>query len=96
MLGLCSKLVRVTLKLGQVVERIGPAKLARINQTHEEVAHMGTVGSLIEQGVLAVEDGLLDSALVMPSWLPSFSRKRQPVRAPASGKRLWSILAGSL
>jgi hypothetical protein len=36
---------------------------------------VGTVRSLVEQGIPPVPERLLDCALIMPSWLSSFSRK---------------------
>ena len=49
----------VSLEFGQVVERIGAAELAGIDQTHEGIADEGTVFGLVEHGVLAMENGLL-------------------------------------
>ena len=63
MLGIRGCLVRVTLQLGQVIERVGPAQFARVDQAHEQVADVGAVGRLVEQRVLAVQDGLLQGAL---------------------------------
>ena len=51
----------MALQLGQVIEGIGPAELAGVNEAHEDVAHVGAVARLVEQGVLAVQDGLLQS-----------------------------------
>jgi hypothetical protein len=35
-------------KLGQVVERVNIAKLAGVNQAHEQIAHLGSVQSSIK------------------------------------------------
>ncbi len=45
----------VPLQLGQVVERVGAAQLAGVNQAHEQVAHLRPVQRPIEQCVLAVQ-----------------------------------------
>ena len=65
----------MAIQFGEVVEGIRPAQFAGVDQAHEDVAHMGTVQSLVEQGVLAVQNRLLERALIMPSWLSLFSRK---------------------
>src|SRR5262245_12237924 len=62
-LGAGRELVSVSLQLGQVVERVGPVQLAGVDQAHEQVANAGAVAGLVEQGVLAVQDGLLQRAL---------------------------------
>lgn len=41
---------------GEVIEGIGPAEFAGVNQAHEQVAHAGAAEGLIEKGVLAVKD----------------------------------------
>jgi hypothetical protein len=35
-------------KVGQVVERVNIAKLAGVNQAHEQIAHLGSVQSSIK------------------------------------------------
>jgi len=70
------RFARVAIELGEVVEGIGPTQLAGGDQAHEHVPHVGTVRSLVEQRIPPVPDGLLERALIMPSWLSSFSRKR--------------------
>jgi hypothetical protein len=52
----------VSLKLGHVVERIGPTELAGVDQAHKNVTDVGTVGGLVEERVLAVQNGLLQGA----------------------------------
>lgn len=76
MLGIRGQLVRVALEFGQVIERIGSAKFAGVNQAHVEIAHAGAILRLVKQGVLPVKDRLLDRTFIMPSSLPLFSRKR--------------------
>ena len=51
-------LARVAIEFGEVIEGIGPAEFAGVNQAHENVAHVGTVAGLVEQGILAVSDCL--------------------------------------
>jgi hypothetical protein len=43
----------VLLQLGQVLEGVGPTKLARVNQTHEQVADVGTVLGLVEERIFS-------------------------------------------
>jgi hypothetical protein len=51
--------VRMAFELGEVVERIGPAQLARVDQTHEHVANVGAVVRLVEQGIPPMANRLL-------------------------------------
>lgn len=39
----------VFLQLRQAVERIGIIQFAAVDETHEQIAHPGTVGGLIKQ-----------------------------------------------
>ena len=57
------------LQLGEIVERIGAVDLAGVDQAHEQIADSGAVQRLIEERVLAVQNGLLQGALddVMPT-----------------------------
>ena|SRR5215469_12282284 len=57
------------LHLTEVVERIGRAQLAGVDQAHEQVAHFGAVQRAIEQSVLAMQHGTLEGALaeIMPT-----------------------------
>jgi hypothetical protein len=66
----------MVIEFRQVIEGICLAKLAGVNQAHENVPHVGAVAGLVEQGISPAADGLLERALIMPSWLSSFSRKR--------------------
>jgi hypothetical protein len=53
----------VTLKLGQVIERIGPAEFAGVDQAHEHIPDVGAMASLVEQRILAMENRLLQGPL---------------------------------
>jgi hypothetical protein len=55
--------VSVTLQFGEVVEWIGPVEFARVDETHIEITHHGTVWSLVKQRILAVQNGLFQGAL---------------------------------
>jgi len=44
----------VTLKAGEIVEGSDSAKPARVDQTHEQVADLGSVLGLEEHGIFAV------------------------------------------
>src|SRR3954470_5869849 len=78
------KLVSVSPQLGQVVERVGTVQLAGVDQAHEQVADGGAVPRLVEQGVLAVQDGLLQGPLAQivvqrRTGLTQEQRQRTPV-----------------
>ena len=62
-LGIGGKRLGVPLQLGQVVERVRLVQLARVDQTHEQIANLGPIPGLVEQGVLAVQDRLLQGPL---------------------------------
>ena len=53
----------VFLQLGEVVEGIGVVQFASMNEAHVEVAHLGAVLGLIEQTILAMQNGLLQGPL---------------------------------
>ena len=53
----------VPLQGREVIEWIDPAQLAGVDQAHEHVADMSPAGSLVEQGVLAMENRLLQRLL---------------------------------
>ena len=55
-----SEVRRIQLQLIQVVERICTVELASINQAHKDVTDVGAIVSLVEHGILAVKDGLLE------------------------------------
>jgi len=42
----------------QVIERIDPCQLTRMDEAHEEVPHVCPVLSLVEEGVFPMEDGI--------------------------------------
>jgi hypothetical protein len=48
--------VGVALQGGKVVERIGTVQLARVDQTHEEVADLGPVRRFVEERVFPVQN----------------------------------------
>jgi len=62
-LGAGGQVVGVSLQRGQVVERVDPAKFTGVDQAHEQVAHPRPPTRLVEQGVLAMENGLLQGPL---------------------------------
>jgi hypothetical protein len=57
------QLLGVPLQLIQIVERIGSIQLAGVNQAHEQIAYLCSIASLVKQGVLAMQDGLLQCPL---------------------------------
>src|SRR5262249_17504703 len=52
----------------EIVERIGAIQLAGVDQAHEQITDPGSVHCLIEECVLAVQDGFLQGTLnqIMP------------------------------
>jgi hypothetical protein len=44
----------VTFKLGQIVESVRPAQLARMDQAHKNVAYVRAMTRLVKQGVFAM------------------------------------------
>jgi len=71
----------VPLQFGQVIEGVGPAQFAGVDQAHEQVADVGAVGRLVEQRVLAVQDGPLQGAFaqIVIQGRPGHSQEqRQP------------------
>jgi hypothetical protein len=57
------QVIRVTLKFGQVVEGIRSTQLAGVDQAHKQVPDVRATTGLVEQGVLAVQDGTLQRPL---------------------------------
>ena len=55
------QLQRVPLQLGQIVERVGAAQLAGVDQRHEQIAHLRAVQRPVEQRVLPMQHGTLQS-----------------------------------
>ena len=53
----------VSLQLGEVVEGIGAVQFAGVDQTHEQIAHLGAVRGLIEQTVLSMKNAFLQGPL---------------------------------
>ena len=54
-------LVGVPLQLCEIVEGIGAAQLGAMDQTHEQVAHLGAIFRQIEQTVFPMENRLLQT-----------------------------------
>ena len=53
----------MALQGSQIVEGIPARKLARVDQTHEEIAHVRAVERPIEVGIFSVKNGLLQTPL---------------------------------
>ena len=51
--GVRGEFAGVPLQFGQIVERVGPAQLAGMNEAHEQIAHLSAVQRLIKQRILA-------------------------------------------
>ena len=70
---------RVSLQFGRVVERVHAIEFAGVNQTHEQIAHHGSVRRLVEEGVLAIQNSFLQStfAKVVIEWRPLFSEEQR-------------------
>ena len=49
----------MSFKLRQVVQGVGLAELTGVDQAHEDIAHMGAMTGLVEQGVLSMQNRLL-------------------------------------
>ena len=52
----------MAVEFGQVIEGVGVAKFAGVDQAHEEIADMGTVFGFVKQGVFAVKDCFFGSS----------------------------------
>ena len=57
------QLSRVTLQLGEVVERIGLTQFAGVDQTHEQVPRLGPIERAVKQSILAMQHGALQRPL---------------------------------
>jgi hypothetical protein len=71
-------------QLRQVVERVDSVQFARVNQTHEQIAHPRSVHRLIEEGILPVQDCLLqcpfdDVVVERGAFLPQEQRQLRSV-----------------
>ena len=66
------------LQFGQILKGIGPTKLAGVNQTHEQVANVGTVLGLVEECVFAVQNRFLQGsfAKVIIQWCSGLAQKK--------------------
>jgi len=49
----------VFLQLGEVIEGIGVIQFAGVDETHEQIAHLGAVRGLIEQTILPMQNAFL-------------------------------------
>jgi len=69
-------------QFGEIVERIGAVELARMNQAHEQITDSGAVQCLIEECVLAVQDGFLQGALddIVIDWRPCVAQEKRQLR----------------
>ena len=72
------------LHLGEVVKGVGSIQVACMNEAHEQITHSGAVQGLVEERVLAMQNGFLQSTLddVVIDWSAWFSeeeRQFQPV-----------------
>jgi len=68
----------VAIEVRQVIERIGHAELARIDQTHERITNPGTFALSVKESILAVEDCLFECPFtnVVIKGGPSFSEEQ--------------------
>ncbi len=67
--GAGGKFRRVALQFGEVIEGVGVTQFAGVDQTHEQVAHLGAMQRAIEQRIFAMQHGALERAFadVMPT-----------------------------
>lgn len=74
----------MAIERGEVVERIGPAEFARVEQAHEDIPHVGAVVRLVEQRVPPMPDRLLQAKLSQKTesrkWGYSFETPRSPAQ----------------
>ena len=73
------QLLGVSLQLGQIIERIGPAEFARVNEAHVQVPDLGPFLGQVEQRVLAVENDLLQRSFtdVVVQGSPGLTQKER-------------------
>ena len=60
---MASDLVSVLLQLSQIDEDVHAGQAAGMDHAHEDIADIGTVLGLVEEAILAVEDGEFQGAL---------------------------------
>src|SRR5215467_13362690 len=75
---------RYALHLDEVVKRVGSIQVACMNEAHEQITHSGAVQRLVEERVLAMQNGFLQSTLDdvvidWSAWFPEEKRQFQPV-----------------
>ena len=65
------------MKLGQVIERISGADLARVDEAHEDIAHMSAVFGFVEHRVLSMEYDFFQSAFaeIVVQWRSGLAQK---------------------
>lgn len=83
--------VGVALQVGEGIERIGARQLARVDQTHKQIADTCAVRRPIEIGVFAVQDRTfqtpLDNIVVQRrAGLAEKERERLPMREEVSDR----------
>jgi len=57
------QLLGVFLQLAEVLEGIDAVQFARVDQAHEQIAHLGAVLGLIEQTIFSVQNAFLQGSL---------------------------------
>jgi len=57
------QLLWVFLQFGEVIERIGVVQFAAVDQTHEQIAHLGAVLGFIEQTILSMQNSFFQRPL---------------------------------
>jgi hypothetical protein len=74
----------VPLQLCQIVERINTVQLTSMDQTHEQIAHSGTVQRLEKESVFPIQNRFLEGTLddVMPT--PGLCRVGRFLPIPAA------------
>ena|SRR5215469_14264814 len=72
-------LLRVFLQFHEVIKRIDTVQFAGMNETHEKVAYRRPIFSLIEQTILSMQNGFLQSPLnnVVVQWSTGLAEKKR-------------------
>lgn len=79
MLWAAGLLARVSLQLGQIIKGISAVQLTSVNEAHEEVPHPSAVLGLIEERILAMQNGFLQApfAKVIVQWDPGLLEEKR-------------------